>query len=294
MNETSAPRVAILGLGAMGAAFARNAARAGLRVSVWNRGAERRSVLADDRVRIASTAVEAVRDADAVVTIVIDGDAVVSIMSDQGAFNAMKSGSTWLQMSTIGVEDTERAMRLAATRPEIGFVDAPVSGSKYVAEQGKVIVLASGDRERSSVAVQRFFDAIAGTVHWLGDAGQGTRFALLFNAWIAIQIENIAEVATLAQALGIEPRRFVELVSSGSLVPPWALEKLEKIVENRTSEIEVPLRVVQKNVLLALSAAGPARARLPILNQIAIEWADAVRDFGDADISALYLALQRR
>jgi 3-hydroxyisobutyrate dehydrogenase len=294
MNETSTPRVAVLGLGAMGAAFARNAARAGLRVTVWNRGAERRAAFAGDHVPVAATAVEAVGDADVVVTMLFDADAVLSVMRDHDALGAMKSGTTWLQMSTIGVEGTERAMRLAATRPEIAFVDAPVSGSKSVAEAGNVVVLASGDRERTGVAVQRFFDAIAGKVHWLGEAGQGTRLGLLFNAWIGIQIENIAEVAILAQALGIEPQRFLELVSGGTLVPPWALDKLERIVANRTSEVEVPLRLADKNVRLALAAAGSARPRLPILNQIALTWADEVRDSGDADISALYLALQRR
>ncbi|MDB5092869.1 MAG: 3-hydroxyisobutyrate dehydrogenase [Candidatus Eremiobacteraeota bacterium] len=294
MNETNAPRVAVLGLGAMGAAFARNAARAGLRVTGWSRAPERQAALANDQVQGAPTAVDAVRDADVVVSIVLDAEAVLSVMCDQDAFNAMKAGSTWLQMSTIGAEGTERAMRLAATRPEITFVDAPVSGSKYVADEGKVVVLASGDRARTTVAVQRFFDAIAGQVHWLGEAGQGTQIGLLYNAWIAIQTENIAEVAMLAQALGIELQRFVELVSGDSLVPPWALEKLTKIVENRTSEIEVPLRLVKKNLLLALAAAGSARPRLPILNQLAITWAESLHGFDDADISALYLALQRR
>jgi 3-hydroxyisobutyrate dehydrogenase len=293
MEEASTPRVAVLGLGAMGAAFARNAARAGLRVTVWNRGPERRAAFAD-HVGLAATAVEAVRDADVVVTMLFDADAVLSVMRDHDALGAMKSGSTWLQMSTIGVEGTERAMLVAATRPEIAFVDAPVSGSKSVAEDGNVVVFASGDQERSGAAVQRFFNAIAGNVHWLGKAGQGTRIGLLFNAWIGIQIENIAEVTILAQALGIEPRRFLELVSGGALVPPWALEKLEKIVENRTSDVEVPLRLADKNLRLALSAAGSARPRLPILNQLALEWVDAVRVAGDADISALYLALQQR
>ena len=294
MNETSTPRVAVLGLGAMGAAFARNAARAGLRVTVWNRGAERRAAFAGDHVDVAATAVEAVGEADVVVTMLFDADAVLSVMRDHDALGAMKSGSTWLQMSTIGVEGTEMAMRVAATRPEIAFVDAPVTGSKSVAEAGNVVVLASGDRERTGVAVQRFFDAIAGKVHWVGQAGQGTRIGLLFNAWIGIQIENIAEVTILAQALEIEPRRFLELVSGGALVPPWALEKLKKIVENRTSEIDVPLRLADKNVRLALAAAGSARPQLPILDHIALTWAEAVRDSGDADISALYLALQRR
>lgn len=294
MDESSVPSVAVLGLGAMGSAFARNAARAGLQVTVWNRGAAREAAFAADRVRIAASAVDAVRDADVVVTMLFDADAVLSVMRDHGAFDAMKSGSTWLQMSTIGVDGTEQAMRVAATRPQIAFVDAPVSGSKSVAEEGNVVVLASGDGEPTGVAVQRFFDAIAGKVHWLGKAGQGTRIGLLFNAWIGIQTENIAELAILAQALGIEPQRFLELVSGGALVPPWALEKLEKIVENRTSEIEVPLRLADKNVRLALSAAGSARPRLPILNHLALTWADVVRDAGDTDISALYLALLRR
>jgi 3-hydroxyisobutyrate dehydrogenase len=294
MNEIGAPRVAVLGLGTMGSIFARNAARAGLFVTVWDRTPERRVKPAHEHVRASPTAFEAAREADAVVTMLFDAEAVLSVMSERRALSAMKSGSTWLQMSTIGVEGTERAMRLAATRPEISFVDAPVSGSKCVAEDGSVVVLASGDRERTSIAVQPFFDAIAGKVHWLGKAGQGTRMGLLFNAWTGMLVENIAEVATLAQALGIEPQRFVELVSGGELVPSWALEKLEKIVENRTSEVEVPLGLVEKNVLLALSAAGTARLRLPILNQIAVAWAEVVPDFAGHDISALYLALQRR
>lgn len=157
-----------------------------------------------------------------------------------------------------------------------------------------LVVLASGDRERASVAVQPFFNAVAGTVHWLGKAGQGTRMILLFSAWISVLIENIAEITILAKALGIEPKRFIELVSGGELVPPWALERLERIVTNRTSEVEVPLRLVEKNLRLALSAAGKAQPQLPILNQIAFNWAEDVRDFGQADIAALYLELQQR
>jgi 3-hydroxyisobutyrate dehydrogenase len=258
-------------------------------VIAWDRSAEHRAAFSTGDIASAPTPAEAVRDADVVVTMLFDADAVLDVMGSRGACAAMKPGATWLQMSTIGVAGTERAIALAASRPDVAFADAPVSGSKYVAQSGQLVVFASGDRERAGSAVQPFLDAIAREVHWLGEAGQGTRIGLLFNAWIGMLIENIAEVTRLAQALGIEPGRFVELVANGALVPPWALAKFQKIVENRTGEVEVPLRLAHKNVLLALDAAGDERHRLPVLDHIGSMWSEVIRDHGESDISAVYL-----
>jgi 3-hydroxyisobutyrate dehydrogenase len=286
--------VAVLGLGIMGAALARSAARAGLRTTGWDRSAERASTIASDRVHIAETARNAVQDADIVVTMVSDADAVLSIMKEREGLAAMEPGAAWIQMSTIGVEGTERASRLAGTRPEIIFVDAPVAGSKDAAEQAKLVILASGDQTRAGKTVQRFFDAIGARTHWLGNVGQGTRMKLLFNAWLGVLMEGVAEVALLGDALGIDHGRFASLVSGGPLVPPWAVAKLEKISAKRTAETEFPLRWAHKDVLLALAAAGVERSRLPILNEIARTWADAARDFGGDDLSAIYLALKQQ
>ena len=294
MRENASPRVAILGLGLLGSVVARKAAETGLRVTAWDRTASHREVLETEHVTTAATPVETVRDADLVITILFDANAVLEVMSDEHAFDAMKPGATWLQMSTIGVAGTDRATALAATRPEIAFVDAPVSGSKDAAELRQLVVFASGDRDRAEAIVQPFFDAVAHEVHWLGAAGQGTRIGLLFNAWIGIMIESIAEVTTLAQALGIEPSRFVELVSNGFLVPPWALAKFDKIVDNRTADVEVPLRLAHKNVVLALDAAGSERPELSALDHIGTKWAAVIPSSGDADISALYLTSRHR
>lgn len=283
--------VAILGLGIMGSALARDAARAGINVTGWDRTAQRASALASDKVHTASTLEAAVHDADVVVTMVSDADAVLGIMHAQGAFAAMKPGAAWIQMSTIGVDGTERASRLAATRPEIVFLDAPVSGSKGAAEQGKLVILASGDRARGGDMVQPFFDAVGVKTHWLGELGRGTRMKLLFNAWLGILNEAVAEVAILGDALGIEPKLFASLTSGGPLVPPWASAKLEKIAEKRTHETEFPLRWAYKDVELALAAAGAESAELPVLNEIAATWARAIREFGADDLSAIYLAL---
>ncbi len=117
----------------MGAAMARSAARGGLNTTAWDRSPERASSFASDNVQIAQCARDAVLDADIVVTMVSNADAVLSIMKEREVLAAMKPGAVWTQMSTIGVEGTERAWRLAATRPEIRFLDAPVSGSKAAA-----------------------------------------------------------------------------------------------------------------------------------------------------------------
>jgi 3-hydroxyisobutyrate dehydrogenase len=114
----------------------------------------------------------------------------------------MKPGAVWIQMSTIGVEGTERAWRLAGTRPEIGFLDAPVSGSKAAAEQGKLVILGSGDQGRVGATAQPLFDAIAVKTHWLGHVGQGTRMKLLLNAWIAALMEGSRKCLYLAMHSG--------------------------------------------------------------------------------------------
>ena len=291
MSDQTPVKMTMLGLGIMGSAMASTAARRGLSVVGWDRTPQRAAALAPDGIRAAETVAGAVADADVVVTMVPDGDAVMNVMEALGMFAALRPGASWVQMSTIGVEGTERALRLAATRSDVTFVDAPVSGSKVAAEQGTLLVLASGDRERAGPAVQRFFDA-AGTAQWLGAAGAGTRMKLLFNAWIAIMMEGVAEIAILADALGVEQQRFASLATGGPLVPPWALAKMKKIADNKTAETEFPLRWADKDVRLALSAAGAERARLPMLSAIDARWARAVERFGGDDLSAIYLALR--
>src|ERR1700761_7551745 len=283
--------VSILGLGIMGAAMARSTARGGLKTTAWDRSPERASSFGLGNVQISQSARDAVPDADIVVTMVSNTDAVLSIMKEREVLTAMKAGAVWIQMSTIGVEGTERAWRLADTRPDIGFLDAPVSGSKAAAEQGKLVVLASGDQVCTGATAQPFFDAIATQTHWLGEVGQGTRMKLLFNAWIAVLNEGVAEVYILGDALGIDLGRFASLVSGGPLVPAWAVAKLQKIKAGRAEEAEFPLRWAHKDVQLALAAAGEERARLPILNQIDATWAEAEPGFGADDLSAIYLAL---
>ena len=82
-----------------------------------------------------------------ILTILSDADSVISTMqADDGALQAAPAGRVWLQMSTIGEAGTDRAMALAREH-ELQFVDAPVLGTKQPAQEGKLVVLASGPDE---------------------------------------------------------------------------------------------------------------------------------------------------
>jgi 3-hydroxyisobutyrate dehydrogenase and related beta-hydroxyacid dehydrogenases len=98
---------------------------------------------------------------------------------------------------------TEIGSRLGQLRPDVMFVDAPVSGSKGPAEAGQLLILASGP-SAAAAAVRPVFSAIGRKTVWLGEAGQGSRMKLVVNAYMSILIEGVAEALELAGRLGID------------------------------------------------------------------------------------------
>src|SRR6266496_3448316 len=113
-------RIAVLGTGIMGGPIARNLAAAGHEVRAWNRTREKAEGLGAE---VADTPAEAVAGADAVITMLADGPTIEAVLPD------LHPATLWVQMSTVGVADTERF----AEHPR--FVDAPVLGSKPQAEE---------------------------------------------------------------------------------------------------------------------------------------------------------------
>src|ERR1700734_2604620 len=175
--------VAVLGAGIMGSAMARNLAAAGLDTRVWDRSPAAAAALADAGAVAATSARDAVRGADVVITMLPTAAAVESVIFDADVAAAFAEGTVWAQMGTIGVEATLGFRdRLAAARPGVTFVDAPVSGSKGPAEQGQLLILASGPAAAADT-VGPVFDVIGRKTVWLGEAGRGSQMKLVVNAY---------------------------------------------------------------------------------------------------------------
>ena len=281
--------VAVLGIGIMGSAMARNLVSAGLRTTIWDRSSTATAPLADAGALVAASPAEAVRDAQVVVTMLPTADVVTSVIFDSGVAEALPGGAVWAQMGTIGLaETTGVSSRLGELRPDVMFVDAPVSGSKGPAEAGQLLILASGP-PAAAPAVRPAFSAIGRRTVWLGEAGQGSRMKLAVNAYMSILIEGVAEALELAGQLGIDGSKLAEAIEGGPLDAPIADAKLHKM-ERGDFAPEFPLEWALKDVDLAISAAGGDE--LPLLAALSRQWHAAVdAGHGREDVSAARLAL---
>jgi 3-hydroxyisobutyrate dehydrogenase len=277
------PTVAILGAGAMGAAFAERLLDQGFAVAVWNRTPGPVATLAQRGATAHGKPDQAVDRADVVVTMLPTADAVREVMLEQRTLNFIRPGAVWAQMGTIGVEATE-TLRTEVERefPDVAFVDAPVSGSRDPARSGRLVILASGP-SRARQIVEPVLEALGRPV-WLGEAGAGSRMKLVLNTWLAFEIEAAAEVAALADRLGVAHSALREVVAGGPLASGVALTKLAKMESDDYSP-DFSLEWALKDLDLAQSAAGGEVT--PVAESIAERWRRLVAaGYGHLDISA--------
>jgi 3-hydroxyisobutyrate dehydrogenase len=289
MNAAQDTRVAVLGTGIIGSAMARNLLAAGLPTTVWDRSASATAPLAAAGAQVAASPVDAVRDAGVVITMLPTAAVVESVVLDGDVAGAFAAGAAWAQMGTIGVDATTRiAGRLGQLRPDVLFVDAPVSGSKGPAETGQLLILASGPPAAEPI-VRPAFSVIGRKTVWLGQAGQGSKLKLVVNAYMSILIEGVAEALELAGRFGIDPSALDDAIAGGPLDAPIADAKLHKM-EQADFAPEFPLEWALKDVDLALGEADGASA--PLLTALSRQWHAAVdAGHGRQDVSAARLAL---
>jgi len=289
----TAETVAVLGAGGtMGFAMARNIARAGIPVRAWNRTRAKAEPLAADGAYIAATPADAATGAGIVLTMLTDADTVITVMEcAEGALPVMADSDQpnhpiWLQMSTIGEEATEWCTGLAG-RYGVGFVDAPVVGTRQPAERGQLVVLESGPEE-ARPRVQPVFDAIGHRTIRLGEAGAGTRLKLVTNSWVLAVVEAAAETIALAEGLGLDPALFFQAIETGPLDLPYLRTKAQAITE-RDFTPSFRLRLAAKDADLVTDAAWQHGLDLPLLELIARRLGQGAGEHGDEDISATYL-----
>lgn len=132
-------------------------------------------------------------------------------------------------MSTVGLDGAARLGELAE-RYGVGYLDAPVLGSKQPAEDGKLVVLASGPRDLEP-RVAPVFDAVGARTIWVDEQpGSASRLKLVVNAWVQSITVATAQSVALARDLGLDPRLFLDTIAGTATDSPYAHLKGEAMI----------------------------------------------------------------
>lgn len=270
-------RVAFLGLGIMGRSMAANLVKAGHEVAIWNRTPGKDV----EGARTAATPADAAQGVEVIWMCVSDTKAVESVLfGEGGADAALTSGMIIADSSTISPSATLRFAEKVKSRG-VDYVDAPMTGSKIAAENGSLIFMVGGDAAALD-RLQPLFQAMGKQVFHMGETGKGQATKLVMNLQIALIFEGFAEALTLATKLGVDIEKLLPLIMA-SMVRSGVVEYKAPFILKRDFSPNFPLRLMFKDIRLALAAAKESRVRLPGLEAVE-EVYDVAAEEGHADL----------
>ncbi len=281
-------RVAFLGLGIMGQSMATNLVKAGHEVTVWNRSAGKQV----EGARTAATPSEAAQGVEVVWMAVSDTTAVESVLfGSDGVEPSLTEGMIVVDSSTISPSATRKfAERIA--RKGAHYVDSPMTGSKVAAEAGTLLFMAGGE-EATIERLKPLYAAMGKKIFRMGEVGKGQSTKLVMNLQIALIYEGFAEALTLAAKLGVDAEKLIPLVNA-SMVKSGVVEYKAPFVLSRDFSANFPLRLMRKDIRLALDAAKEVRVKLPALETVEEVYDLAIEDgHADLDYAATLLLLEK-
>jgi 3-hydroxyisobutyrate dehydrogenase-like beta-hydroxyacid dehydrogenase len=281
-------RVAFLGLGIMGHSMATNLVKAGYEVSVWNRTPGKLV----EGAAVAPTPAAAAQGAEVVWLCVSDTDAVEKVIfGADGVESSLTGGMIIADSSTISPNATLKfAERVAAKG--VAWVDAPMTGSKIGARDGTLVFIVGGD-EAVIERLKPLFAAMGKKIFRMGETGKGQATKLVMNLQIAMIFEGFAEALTLAAKLGVDAQQLLSLIEA-TMVRSGIVDYKGPFILNRDFTPNFPLRLMHKDIRLALEAAKEARVKLPGLETVEEVYAMATEDgHKDLDYAATLTLLEK-
>jgi len=251
-----------LGLGIMGHAMATNLVKAGHEVTVWNRTPGKLV----EGAGVAPTPAAAAQGAEVIWLCVADTAAVENILfGPDGVEQSLAEGMIIADSSTISPSATAKFADRVRNKG-VGYIDAPMTGSKIGAGNGTLIFMVGG-AEADIERLKPLFAAMGKKIFRMGDTGKGQATKLAMNLQIAMIFEGFAEALTLATKLGVDPQQLLSLIEA-TMVRSGVVDYKGPFILQRDFTPNFPLRLMHKDIRLTLEAAKEARVKLPGLETV--------------------------
>jgi 3-hydroxyisobutyrate dehydrogenase-like beta-hydroxyacid dehydrogenase len=247
----------------MGSGMAANLLRAGHELTVFNRSPEKRRPLIELGARAAETVAEAC-GGEVVITMLADDGALRRVaLAEDGIVDKLRQGATHISMSTVSVElvrDLSEAHQQAGQQ----FVAAPVFGRPEMASAAKLFIVVAGAPAAVTIC-QPLFDAMGQRTFPFGtEPAAASLVKLAGNFMIAATIETLGEALALLSKGGIEPGRFVDLLTATLFPAPAYRTYGALIAASRFQPAGFAAPLGHKDVRLLLAVAESLRVPMPI------------------------------
>jgi 3-hydroxyisobutyrate dehydrogenase len=278
MSTPSEKHVGIIGLGIIGSRVAANVSKAGFEVSVWSRSPHAvPNFLASPR--------EVAESARYLQIFVRDDAALVAAMNDMAA--ALTPQHVVMNHATVSPDATLQAAEIAA-KAGAGFLDAPFTGSKMAAQNGKLVYYIGGDTALLA-QVRVVLEASSAKIMHVGKVGDATVLKIATNAITAVTVKGLAEAVAITRAQGIEPQKLLEALEPNANYSGLIGMKLPAMI-NQDFEPHFSLRNMLKDADFARKLAEKTSIPVPALDVMASAMrAQLDAGNGDKDFSVIGL-----
>lgn len=288
--------VAILGVGKMGSAMAKELATAGYQVTLWNRNQSVADKLASEinlpTVTVSVTPKSALENADIALCLFTNGIVTQSVLlDDTQVLEGVRSNLIIVDMGTSGVESA-KALASALASKKIAFIDAPVSGSVVTIAAHQLLVMASGDKAVIEQATP-VFSVFAKKTAYLGQAGAGQAMKLAVNLIVHTLNAAVSEGLALATASGIDNAAAYDVLEDSVVAAPFVKYKRAAFLD---PELPVAMRIdtVLKDLNLILGLGHTTGVQLTATEGVAELFALAqAAGYESKDMSALFSYLSQ-
>ncbi|MDU8911421.1 NAD(P)-dependent oxidoreductase [Aestuariicoccus sp. MJ-SS9] len=278
--------VGFAGLGRMGAPMARNLARSGAALTIWNRSGDKARALAEE---IGCTVADTPRDladkADVVITMLADDASSDAVhLGPEGLF----AGATARRFVEMGTMSPDHIAALVRKAPEgVTVIDAPVSGATQAAEAAQLLIMA-GCTEDEAAPLKPLFDAMGKETICLGQPGAGAVMKLAVNSLIHGINQTLAEAMTLAEAAGIDAEAAFDVIEASAACAPMLKYRRPLYLDEAAHAVTFTVALARKDMEVTAALARALGTDMPQGHETLAQLRAAeTAGFGQRDMAAM-------
>ena len=279
-------KIGLVGTGMLGEAVGLHLLESGYSLTVYNRTTSKTESLKEKGAAVAGRPKHVAESSDLDITCVKDADAVNQILFGRDGLVAGKqAGMAIADMSTINPSAAKEISKKLHNE-EIRSLEIPVMGGPNVAIDGKLVLMASGDKDVFE-GYGEVFDTIASKTFFLGESGSAHSIKLAMNLQISLLALSLAEGITLTRKAGFDPEKFLEILNSTYFSTGMSQKKAYKMIRDEYQPT-FTLKNLKKDLDTITAAAKDFGAVLPIAERANEIYKDAENaGFGEIDYTGI-------